>query len=291
MNKKILLVPVCIFSLIGCNKQEQPVEENAVNVILLYGQSNMSGVGLNEKLEERFPDDYNEVKNGYPNCQIRYISDGNHNKSILAYDIVRLGQGTTILHFGVELGLAKYLTKNKPNEKYYFIKYAIGGTSLHIDWNSPSMTGTDGQVYKDAISFTDSSLLTLKEEGLSPKIKAICWMQGEEDSTHQEQIGNYETNTKRFVSDLREKYQKYSTNGGIYFIDAGISSAWTNYYPINEAKKNYANTSTLNKYIDTIANDLEYDKEPSVESPDLAHFDSKSELKLGELFGEEFLKV
>ena len=111
-------------------------------------------------------------------------------------------------------------------------------------------------------------------------------MQGESDA-----IGHlaskYYDNQKRFVSFLREDLDRYADDGKIYFIDAGIQAGdiFPKYEVVNESKARLANESELNLYFSTIDEGLTTGYEPE-ESPDLAHYDSMSELKLGHLFAE-----
>lgn len=73
-------------------------------------------------------------------------------------------------------------------------------------------------------------------------------------------------------------------------IDAYISSSgyWVDYKRINRAKQSICDSSNLNLCIDTIEEGLTFDKEP-VNNPDLAHYDSLSEIKLGHLFVEKYV--
>lgn len=77
-----------------------------------------------------------------------------------------------------------------------------------------------------------------------------------------------------------------------YFIDAGISNspAWPEPEALNNAKIKFSNDSEYNIYFSTIDSGLEWSKEPE-DNPDIAHFDSLSEIKLGKLFAEEILKL
>ena len=72
-------------------------------------------------------------------------------------------------------------------------------------------------------------------------------------------------------------------------MDAYISSSWPHYREINRAKQAVADASQQNVVIDTISHGLTVTQEP-VEEPDLAHYDSLSEIKLGYLFAEEASK-
>ena len=107
-------------------------------------------------------------------------------------------------------------------------------------------------------------------------------MQGESDAAVN-LTRRYYKNTKAFVNYLRNDLANYQET--IDFIDAGISDSkyWNKYEKINEAKEKFSNESTNNYYFSTIDIGLHYNEEPA-ESPDLAHYDSESELLLGRLF-------
>ena len=117
-------------------------------------------------------------------------------------------------------------------------------------------------------------------------VVAICWMQGESDASGRI-ADEYYDNQKRFVSFLREDLNEYADDGKIYFIDAGIQEGtiFPRYEAVNEAKARFASESELNLYFSTIDEHLTTNLEPEGE-PDLAHYDSMSELKLGHLFAE-----
>ena len=79
----------------------------------------------------------------------------------------------------------------------------------------------------------------------------------------------------------------------IYFIDAGISSSpycLPAYDLVNDAKVKFSELSELNIYFSTIANGLTTLYEPDYD-PDLGHYDSLSEIKLGHLFAQEIVKI
>ena len=119
------------------------------------------------------------------------------------------------------------------------------------------------------------------------RIGAVCWMQGESDTTDFKAERYYENQT-RFAAYLREDLAKYAEEGGIYFIDAGISNSpycEPAYPKINAAKEAFANDSSLNMYFSTIDAGLTVHLEPEGD-PDWGHYDSLSVLKLGHLFGE-----
>ena len=120
------------------------------------------------------------------------------------------------------------------------------------------------------------------------QIEGMCWMQGESDSFSTKNATDYKENLTNLISDLRDRFEKYASNDGIAFIDAYIAAApdiWIYCDLVNESKQSVADSSELNVVIDTVAEGLTRTEEPEG-APDLAHYDSLSEIKLGNLFGE-----
>ncbi|MFA5421943.1 MAG: sialate O-acetylesterase [Bacilli bacterium] len=264
----------------------------SLKVILLAGQSNASGVGSVAYLEQKSDsEDYARYELGYDNILINFFSENGNYSSEGAFVQARVGQGCTPDYIGPELGLADHLSPAFEDEHIIILKYSWGGSTLHTDWRAPSSSGSTGKLFTAFINFTSTHMNYLLSKNYDANIEAMCWMQGESDG-----IGpassEYEDNLRKFISDVRTDLSDYSPDGGMYFIDAGIydSPLVQDYQIINQAKMNIASSSPLNRYIDTIANGLEYDKEP-VEKPDLAHFDALSCLKLGYLFADEIIEL
>lgn len=262
---------------------------NAI-VVLLGGQSNASGCSSDKYLKLNVTaDKYAEYEAGYDNVYINYYaSDNNISQSFVKCAIK---QGDTREHFGPELGIAEKLNSEFPSELFFIIKCAWGGTNLYNQWLSPSSSGKTGILYKKFIKFVNSSLAYLKNKNYDVKIEAMCWMQGESDSFRLKDAMNYKNNLNNFIEDIRNEFQKYSSNDGIAFIDAYIADNpmyWVNYQIINESKKEIADLKQNNIVIDTIENGLTCGKEP-YDNPDLAHYDSLSQIKLGNLFAESIV--
>jgi len=135
--------------------------------------------------------------------------------------------------------------------------------------------------------FLTTHLEDMKAKNYEPRIGAICWMQGESDTTDFK-ASHYYDNQVAFVSYLREDLAAYAEESGICFIDAGISNSpycEPAYPAINQAKEDFSKLSDLNLYFSTIDMGLTIHKEPEGE-PDWGHYDSLSELELGRKFGQ-----
>ena len=143
-------------------------------------------------------------------------------------------------------------------------------------------------MYGRFISYVKKQMQNLKNMGYVPTIKAFCWMQGEGDS-YDQYYQVYYDNLKEFVTNVRSDLKELAGNKDMAFIDAGINNSpeWQFYRKVNEAKKQFADESDNNFYIDTIEAGLHTNQEP-FDQPDTAHYDTESQVLLGKLFAEQF---
>lgn len=257
-------------------------------VILLAGQSNAAGCSRNEYLKNNVSAElYADYEEGFENVLINskvtyYTNDTN------AFVKTKLGLGDNKSLFGPEVGMADRLHERFPNEVFFIIKYAWSGSSMPNLWESPSTNGRVGQLYTPFVDHVHNSIKYLKYKNYNVKIDGFCWMQGESDAMDNEaRAYNYRTYLSNFINDIRSEFEDYASKDGIKFVDAYISdsSLWTEYQALNESKDAVASMSNLNVVVDTLAHGLRYDLEP-FDNPDVAHYDSLSELKLGQLFIE-----
>ena len=255
-----------------------------VRVILLYGQSNATGCSNSMFLKEKDPKTYEKANKGIDNFYINYCCENGSNSSNNEFVICSLGCGASKNHFGPEVGIG--LSYQEKGLKCFIIKYSWGGSVLDYQWMNGKYKR--GELYKAAINFTKASLDYLISKGYVIQIDGICWMQGEGDSTAK-LCDRYYQNTKVFVGFLRDDLSTYQET--IDFIDAGISDSpyWIEYKIINEAKIKFSNEDSHNYYFDTIEEGMHYNQEP-VDNPDLAHYDSESEILLGKLFASILIK-
>ena len=268
------------------------MEPTPVDVIVISGQSNAVGCTHANCITRSIgASKYQDYMRGFETIKIAYDcwtkDEGpmfySQNKS-KNNDFVKvmLGQGNSEATFGPEIGIAEALHETHAN-KLFLIKYACGASNLKDDWaqrNSP--------MYGRFVEYVKAQIENLKSKGYIPTIKAFCWMQGEGDS-YDQYYQVYYDNLKEFVTNLRADLKEQSGNKDFPFIDAGISNAkvWQYYRKVNEAKKQFADESDNNFYIDTIAAGMHTDQEP-FDTPDECHYDSESEVQLGHLFAESF---
>jgi len=132
-------------------------EGKKARVILLAGQSNACGCSRDEYLKQNVSEEkYAEYQNGYDNVYINY-SVTNYEQS---GEFVKCGanQGEPGGYFGPELGMAEKLNELYPDETFFIVKFAWGGSNLHEQWRSQSSFGKSGELYRNFISFVHTSM-------------------------------------------------------------------------------------------------------------------------------------
>ena len=284
-----------VFTSISCSPKKEPAP---VDVVVISGQSNGVGCTHCSAISRAMgASKYYEYNDGYDTIKIAFDSwtkDVKDTGEVLFYSQnkskdenfvkVMLGQGNSLSTFGPEIGIAESMHEKYAN-KLFLIKYACGASNLKDDW-----TKRDSPMYGRFINYVKKQIQNLKDMGYVPTIKAFCWMQGEGDS-YEGYYQVYYDNLKEFVTNVRTDLKELSGNVDMPFIDAGINNSpqWQYYRKVNEAKKQFADESPNNFYIDTIEAGLHTNQEP-VGDVDTAHYDSESQVKLGKLFAQAFEK-
>lgn len=265
-------------------------EGREATVILLGGQSNASGCSRDDYLQKNVSEEkYAEYKNGYDNVYINYLSGAKMSGAFVKCATL---QGEMDGCFGPELGIAEKLHETYPDRTFFIIKCAWGGTNLFKQWLSPSSIGRVGKLYTQFVDFVETSISYLESKNYNVKIEAMCWMQGESDSFSVRNANGYEKHLNNFIKDIRREFKEYASNDGIAFVDAYIADNpvyWVYCDLVNASKKRVADSSPMNAVVDTISHGLTCENEPEG-APDMAHYDSLSGLKLGNLFAEEAIK-
>lgn len=296
---RFLIISSVLILLCGCVFDAEPSftvsdtlpdgEGRTATVILLGGQSNASGCSRDEYLKKNVaPEKYAEYENGYDNVYINYLSGANRSGGFVKCATL---QGELEGAFGPELGIADKLHEVYPDETFFIIKCAWGGTNLFEQWLSPSSRGRTGELYKQFVGYVRSSIEYLKSKNYNVKIEGMCWMQGESDSFSPEDAKDYEKHLSNFIKDIRKEFKEHASEDGIAFIDAYIADNpvfWVYCKDVNASKKAVADASPINALVDTVALGLSCSEEPKG-APDMAHYDSLSEIKLGHAFAEELI--
>ncbi len=264
-------------------------EGQRARVIILIGQSNATGCSLTSYLQECVSEEqYAAYEAGFDSVRINYCLDDHKYTSGGTFVPVDLGCAAGDGYFGPELGMAEVLADAYPNETVFILKYTMSGYSLHHHW---LCAGQRGSIYEAFMAFATTYLDALTAADYDACVGAVCWMQGESDTTDFK-ASKYLANQTAFAAYLREDLAKYAEPGGICFIDAGISNSpycEPAYPEINQAKQQFAALSDMNYYFSTIESGFTVHKEPAG-APDWGHYDAASELELGRLFGAYVVK-
>ena len=311
--KKIALLALVLVCLAGCAAPEntEPTEDFTVimdlnteyplpdslpdgegektRVILLLGQSNASGASINTYLEKAVgPEQYGRYTEGFDSVLINYCVDDHNASSQGSFVKVDMTCGANTGFFGPEVGMAEVLSQAYPDETVFILKFTMSGYSLHHHWLRQRQRGS---IYDACMEFVGTYMDYLRLKNYDASIGAICWMQGESDTT-EFKAAQYLENQKAFMAYLRQDLAAYAEVGGIYFIDAGISNSpycEPGYPQINEAKEQISLLSPMNRYFSTIDAGFTIHLEPEGD-PDWGHYDALCELELGRIFGRQVVQ-
>lgn len=276
------------------------------DIIVLSGQSNAVGCSSVECLKTHFSAErIKKLGDGFENVKINYYSH-----DIKSGGFVKTAFNCSVSDedtFGPEVGIAEALDEKYPGKEFFIVKLAFGGVTLYNDFVSPSgdekydktsyasqkeeaakalMAGEalrPGWCFNELLKIVSDSINILKEKGYEPEIRAFCWMQGESDANNEDATVKYAKYYTAFLHDFKAAFEGYIDN--CRFIDAGISTVWERYIRMNEIKRKYAEDHSDAVFIDTIAAGLTTMNEP-FGNPDIGHYDSESEIKLGRLFAD-----
>lgn len=112
-------------------------------------------------------------------------------------------------------------------------------------------------------------------------------MQGESDAFQVKTASEYGIHLDNFIQDIRKTFSQYAADDGIAFVDAYIAenpAFWVYYEMVNNGKREVAERSPLNVVVET---DMLVCTEEPADNPDIPHYDSLSEIKLGHMFAEQ----
>ena len=273
----------------GCQQakyEPKPLDPNVHydNVYLLMGQSNATGVAQYSFLENSHPEIYQKYTEGNSKVLITYDTETETNHNFIP---TRFGLGNQSVHFGPEIGMAE--TISQYDESAYIIKATYSGSCLQTEYMST--TGQKKKYYKRFVTFIKKQLTALEKQGKNPRVRGVFWMQGESDSFVEPQ-DTYYAAEKHFFESLRIDLNKWIYDH-FNFVDAYIyvgGICWVHPEIINDCKQRLADENDHYYCIKTNGEDETaiklYLKCETGEEDDLAHYDSKSTLLLGQTAGE-----
>lgn len=103
--------------------------------------------------------------------------------------------------FGPEMGFAREW-RAKGGKPLAIVKAAFSGTGMRTDWN-PADAGPAGACYRALVGETKTALAAAKEKGITLRLRALLWVQGESDANAAD-AANYEKNLGAMLAALRK---------------------------------------------------------------------------------------
>lgn len=103
--------------------------------------------------------------------------------------------------FGPEMGFAREW-RAKGGKPLAIVKAAFSGTGMRTDWN-PADAGPAGACYRALVGETKAALAAAKERGITLRLRALLWVQGESDANAAD-AANYDENLGAMLAALRK---------------------------------------------------------------------------------------
>ena len=289
----------------GGNTEVIEMNEKIINVYLIAGQSNAVGYGMDDDYsiassDQRVIDGYDNVL--YYGAQERWDNE----KLNVEFQPVKFGMGAYIDRCGAELGIAKAIADNEGMNA--IIKCAWGSTHIFPDmidaisyeqgtWTPPTYIKNHnfdlranelvGRMYRWWQETVSEGIKLLIDDGYTPVIKGLWWMQGCAEMYSAEQSAAYEELLKTLIVDMRNEISNItgSDYSQMPFV-FGLPNITENPYPVpyqaavRTAMKNVANDASVIN-----ADYIDCDNDEEIKKPyDIWHFDGKGQVYLGETF-------
>lgn len=280
-----------------------------INVYLIGGQSNAVGYGMDDaadkvsSLDSRYTD-------GFSNVLYYGVHERNNNSPVYTEFVpVKLGIGETKIRSGAEIGIANVL--GDTDTMNAVIKCARGASWLYPDtnanvsiqygtWTPPSyiarhnvstVNNSVGNMYVSFINTVIRGLEMLEEQGYTPVIKGMWWMQGEAESNNNKYASKYVELLTDLINDVRSDLSEITgiDLSNMPFV-AGHIYRNPDYTPnsdietINNAQKTVAQTLNNVSVVD-IKNCS------ALRQHDAWHFDAMTQKWFGEQFMSELSKM
>ncbi len=231
-------------------------------VFIIAGQSNAFGMspvsGLKERAETKGVTVYQNSNVSVP-FQKQFVP-------------LQTGMGFGGDKIGLEYGVGEQLSQYY--DEVLLIKYASDGTSLYDRWRSEGLIGED---YKGLLQTVRDAVRMC---GREVELKALFWMQGENDASYQIQAEEYQKNLSAFVKNVG----KDMGVDGLPVVIGQINPnnpVLTHVKMVNAAQKAVCAAQKNAIYVDTSnINGM----------ADVYHYDAESERELGRRMARNFLE-
>jgi hypothetical protein len=272
----------------------------------LGGQSNMDGYGYVDQLPAELQTEQdvmifhgngvfaNQLNGGVgkwaklkPGHGVGFKSDG----------ITKLISNRYSNRFGPELSFAKTISQHFTGKKIAIIKYAVGGTGLHLNtgydnW-SPDFIEGNGQNQYDYVLNTFNNALSVSDidgDGEADTLipAGIIWMQGEADANASKAAANaYLANLTRLMGLLRTAFGKED----IPVIIGKITDSQASTTPLMPFIKQVHLAQQEFVKNDICAGYMTHSETYSYQPDDAWHYSSEGFINMGTDFANKFIEV
>ncbi len=284
------------------------MESKIINVYLIGGQSNAVGIGRDS--ENKVLNSDPRLVSGFDN--VLYFTDQEHTSkgSLIStqFEPVKFGLGIETDACGAEVGIASMLADN--GEMNAIIKCAWGGANIYPytkapvsieqgTWTPPSYIDKYnldavnepiiGGLYRRFEETVTKGLELLIQEGYTPVIKGMWWMQGESEMADPTMSGAYYELLSLLIGDVRSFL---SETTGYDCSQMPFVCGLPKYNTNLGTKPQYQDV--VRNAISSVSNDLVnvscVDCMP-LNQIDIWHFDASGQMYLGENFIKEVQKI
>jgi hypothetical protein len=176
--------------------------------------------------------------------------------------------------FGPEIGLARTLCANGATS-LAILKVAFSGTGMRTDWN-PADQGDGGACYRALISETKTAIDAAQKAGITLRLKALVWVQGENDANPKDAM-EYEQRLGDMLAALRRDF-----NAPTLVALVSVNPNFNNHVAsVIKAQQALAAADPLVRYVDC----------KGAQTANAAHFSTTGTLEIGKRFAEALRKV
>lgn len=204
-----------------------------LRIVLIGGQSNTDGQGVNAELPSNLQDPLNDVPMVYK------APDGAGGPgdpdpfpgvvTPITLTPLRPGLSGNPSCFGPEIRLGHMLADlyhDEPGTRVAIIKYARGATNLAVNWKAGGTATTAGDgaqylLFQETVN-QGMALLAAAYPMATLDLQSMVWMQGESDAMDNSWAAAYQTNLTGFIADVRATY-----GAGLPFVIGRLSTTQT----------------------------------------------------------------
>ncbi len=179
--------------------------------------------------------------------------------------------------FGPEIGFARALYAKK-HQRLAIVKAAFSGTGMAQDWNHAD-PGEGGSCYRALVSETKAAIAAAKAQGITLRLSALLWVQGESDANAQ-LAPRYEQALGDMIAAVRQDLAAPELIV-LLAVNTHFGNDKNEFVPkIVEAQQALARKDARCLYVDTATATI----------ANAAHYDTAGTLDVGRRFADGLLK-